>query len=139
MKKCTTCKETKQNEEFSINTFKKNGLNDNCKVCHSLYRKKHYEDNKQKYIDKARVKALEYASIFNDYMKDKSCLDCGNDNPVVLEFDHRGDKSYNISDKKSKLTLETLKLEIAKCDIVCANCHKIRTSKQFNWSKAGIA
>lgn len=47
----------------------------------------------------------------------------------VLEFDHtKDDKEYNVGDLIAKgASLDKLKLEIAKCEVVCANCHKIRT------------
>ena len=59
--------------------------------------------------------------------------------PVVLDFDHRDEKEkkYNISEmvlrfQKAWVTIEE---EIEKCDIRCANCHRRRTAKQFNWYK----
>ena len=60
------------------------------------------------------------------------CADCGNDNPMVLEFDHvRGKKKNNISNMvKSYYSWRSISDEINKCDIVCANCHKIRTHAQ---------
>lgn len=45
-----------------------------------------------------------------------------------MEFDHcRGTKSGNVMVMASKVSRAVLLQEIAKCDIVCANCHKIRT------------
>ena len=58
-------------------------------------------------------------------------MDCGlhPEYPQVLEFDHRPeeDKRFHISDRMASGTMEDLIAEIAKCDIVCANCHRIRT------------
>jgi hypothetical protein len=69
-----------------------------------------------------------------DWLKEHGCLDCGEKNPIVLEFDHRGDKEHNIS-HMVKHQLEKLKLEILKCDIRCANCHKIKTAKERGFYK----
>ena len=56
---------------------------------------------------------------------------------VVLEFDHvTGEKSYNISNKIGQVPLESMMEEIGKCEIVCANCHRIRTAGRGNWMKA---
>jgi hypothetical protein len=57
------------------------------------------------------------------------CVDCGNDNWIVLQFDHvRGKKLFNVADGiRRSLGLKTLEAEIKKCEVVCANCHAIRT------------
>ena len=65
------------------------------------------------------------------------CMDCGLRPEIlqVLEFDHREneEKLFDISDRMTSGTIESLRAEIAKCDVVCANCHRIRTitRKQF--------
>jgi hypothetical protein len=59
------------------------------------------------------------------------CKDCGITNPVVLEFDHiRGKKVDNISDMPGKYPWLDIIREIKKCDVVCANCHRLRTAKK---------
>ena len=66
------------------------------------------------------------------------CITCGEDDPVVLDFDHRdgNTKIGNISDMaRFSLGLDTLMKEIKKCDVLCANCHRRRTAKQQNWPK----
>lgn len=59
------------------------------------------------------------------------CMDCGLKPKYsqVLEFDHRPDeeKLFHISDRMMSGTIDDLLAEIAKCDVVCANCHRIRT------------
>lgn len=58
------------------------------------------------------------------------CLECGyNLHAEVLEFDHvRGVKHFGIAERIGKVSFARLKAEIAKCEIVCANCHRIRTA-----------
>ncbi len=71
-------------------------------------------------------------------MKSVPCLDCGRLYPecgfTVMEFDHipeRGRKLFNIGAKvRKKVTLEEMIAEIAKCEVVCANCHRVRTAKR---------
>jgi hypothetical protein len=49
----------------------------------------------------------------------------------VLDFDHLGEKSYNVSDAIARvLSWARIELEIAKCEVVCANCHRIRTHER---------
>lgn len=65
----------------------------------------------------------------------KGCVDCSVADSRVLEFDHaRGTKRFNISLKRTCLVWKQLKVEIDKCDVVCANCHKLRTiSRSGSW------
>jgi len=64
--------------------------------------------------------------------KDVPCMDCGVKYPkVVMDFDHvRGDKKANVSKMVANtVSVETLQKEIDKCDVVCSNCHRLRTYK----------
>jgi hypothetical protein len=62
-------------------------------------------------------------------------LDCGEDDFIVLQFDHvRGKKKHNVTRMiNSMCPWKDIMAEIKKCDIVCANCHQRRTSKQQGW------
>ena len=94
--------------------------------------RRHYE----KHRDKAIAKAREYSKIVRDrirafitaYLKANPCVDCGETDPVVLEFDHLKDKDFNISDAARKgVSMKKLKDEIAKCEVRCSNCHRRKT------------
>jgi hypothetical protein len=65
----------------------------------------------------------------DDYLKNHSCVDCGNSDVRVLEFDHvRGNKETNVSNViRNGWKLERLISEIEKCEIRCCNCHRIIT------------
>jgi hypothetical protein len=71
-----------------------------------------------------------------DYLKNKSCIICGESRIATLQFDHidREDKLFNLSEAKYK-SIETIEKEIQKCRILCANCHLVHTSEQLNWYK----
>ena len=74
-------------------------------------------------IVRARIRAYITA-----YLKDNPCVDCGEADPVILEFDHVRDKDFNISDAARKgVSMKKLKDEIAKCEVRCANCHRKKT------------
>ena len=69
-------------------------------------------------------------------MKSNPCVDCNEADPIVLEFDHRDDVEKIAEVGKlvaNGYKWETIKEEIDKCDVRCANCHRRRTAKQFNW------
>lgn len=75
----------------------------------------------------AQVKA-QRAEV-NAYKVQQGCVDCGyNKHPYALDFDHLRDKKYNIGSlARSRVPRETLWGEIAKCEVRCANCHRIMT------------
>lgn len=132
MKICGTCKQEKPLDEFSLRYGQPQF---NCKVCHAAYRKKHYQENRSKYIDKARRNELEYKRQYYEWLSTKSCTDCGISDIRVLEQDHLGDKEYNISAKIGGITLEAMMPELNKCEVVCANCHRIRTITRGGWDR----
>ena len=74
--------------------------------------------------------------VFGILSKSK-CVDCSERNPVLLEFDHvRGTKidsiSRMISDGYSKKKINE---EIAKCEVRCVKCHRLKTAKTYGWYK----
>ena len=103
-------------------------------------RKLYYDKNKDEIITdilkrNKEIKKRNYKFIFN-YLSTHFCVDCNESNPIVLEFDHRDNtnKTYAVSELINRgSSIKTLQKEIDKCDVRCANCHKIRTAKQFNW------
>ena len=66
-----------------------------------------------------------------DALKDGPCYDCDGTFPTVcMDFDHRdpNEKLFGVSDGvNGKMNWEKILAEIDKCDLVCANCHRIRT------------
>jgi hypothetical protein len=64
-------------------------------------------------------------------LKDQPCADCGRRYPSeCMDFDHvRGKKIFGIAREWNRWGWKTILREIAKCDVVCANCHRIRTKK----------
>jgi hypothetical protein len=109
-----------------------------CRTCHRAYTKEHYKANRSKYIEKAKLRNIEQskvnASFLIEYLKNHPCVDCGEDDIVVLEFDHQQDKLATVSElSREGYSLAKLRAEINKCEVVCANCHRRRTAKQFGW------
>jgi len=94
-------------------------------------------DKKKKLaVEKKRKKSTQQYVI--DYLKAHPCIDCGEGNPVVLEFDHRDDciKVSEIAEMVRRgFSKERVQEEIDKCDVRCANCHRIKTASQLGWYK----
>lgn len=77
---------------------------------------------------KVRRRAANAQRIY-EYQLEHPCVDCGESDPLVLQFDHvREKKSYMISDGLNSYCWESLLKEIAKCDVRCANCHIRKTT-----------
>lgn len=132
---CSICKISKPltSDFFASRNDRSIPFQHTCKVCQKEIRKSHYQNNKDKYINKSKQWRKEQKIIFHQWMKDKHCIDCGISDIRVLEFDHLENKSFNISEAIGKLKLDTLLKEIEKCQIVCRNCHAIRTASRSNW------
>jgi hypothetical protein len=67
-------------------------------------------------------------------------MDCGQTfPPYVMDFDHvRGEKKYNVGLMASSgYSLKMIAAEIQKCDLVCANCHRIRTHQRLSVDNQG--
>ena len=92
-----------------------------------------YKHRSDLYLAQKRYRLMVRAKLF-DYLSDKFCVDCGENDPIVLEFDHRDlkDKFKSIAKMLSgHYSWRSLEKEISKCDIRCANCHRKKTYRQF--------
>ena len=96
-----------------------------------------------KHRDKVIASAKKYSKIardrtrafINNYLKTNPCVDCGETDIIVLEFDHIRDKDFNLSDAaRNGVGIKKLKDEIAKCEVRCANCHRKKTYERGGWA-----
>lgn len=105
-----------------------------CRECRAEYGKKHYRENRQAYIARARKRNREIrderTAFLLEYFHEHPCVDCGESDPVVLEFDHLEDKEFTISEGIRDRSWQSVLDEIAKCEVVCANCHRRRTARR---------
>jgi len=87
-----------------------------CRPCRSAYGKEHYAANRQRYIDQAQVVKqrlrLERTTYLIEFFEKHSCADRGESDPVVLEFDHLGDKRFSIGSKLCTATWNDILAEI---------------------------
>ncbi|MEP6776667.1 MAG: hypothetical protein ABJA50_13820, partial [Chloroflexota bacterium] len=76
--------------------------------------------------------------LMYEYLLTHLCVDCGESDTIVLEFDHvTGEKKFNIADvTRSGRNWQSIMEEIQKCEVRCANCHRRATAKRGgNWNK----
>lgn len=118
MKNCTLCKEEKPLTEFWV--VKGNKHRASCRSCDKLVRKPR--------IDELRE--------WSDALKDKPCMDCGvKYPPYIMHWDHRPGTTKSASVGRLRSTganKEKILAEVAKCDLVCSNCHMERTHGKRN-------
>jgi hypothetical protein len=132
--RCSRCKATKPAAEFSMRGSSGGRPDTYCRPCRSAYGREHYAANRQRYIDQAvvrkRMRRRDRAEFFIEYFSTHPCTDCGIDDPVVLEFDHTGEKRFNVAKGFESYGWARVLEEIAACEVVCANCHRRRTARR---------
>ena len=135
LRRCCRCKQSKPLDEFSMRRRATGQRDTHCKPCRSAYGKEHYAANRQRYIQQSAARKAqltqERVSYLMAYFEDHPCVDCGERDPVVLEFDHTGaDKEFDIGAKLIHVRWQLILDEIAKCEVVCSNCHRRRTARR---------
>jgi hypothetical protein len=132
MRRCGRCGREKPLAEFAWHRRAKGQRQHHCRACQAEYRHQHYSENREKYIARAQARkaavALERTQLLFEYFVEHPCADCGETDPVVLEFDHLRDKEFAIGPQLAVRPWEVILAEIEKCEVVCANCHRRRTS-----------
>lgn len=117
-KLCNECGETKPLDEFGKDANKPDGHRGQCKLCRN--------ERAAMYQERNRARRREWLNA----LKSGPCADCGQTfPPVCMDFDHLGDDKTQIVSRLvyANASKATVLAEIAKCDLVCSNCHRIRT------------
>lgn len=127
MKVCSKCSTEKLASEFYTSTRTKDGLQSRCKQCNKTDHEQHYVKDKQKYVARSRTRRLRIAEEYATWKSMQVCCKCGESDEVCLDAHHLdpSQKEYSLS----KLGMEEFGSnkwndELAKCIIVCANCHR---------------
>lgn len=104
-----------------------------CIDCNRAIGRKNYRENKERYFAQARKRNCQLDDLINS-QKNRPCTDCKNSYPpFVMDFDHLGHekKIFNISHmRRHKMSFDKIKAEILKCEVVCSNCHRIRSNSR---------
>jgi hypothetical protein len=139
-KSCSACGQVKDVTEFNYRAKAKGLRQRYCRICTRLQLKTHYERHTAYYLRKARrrnhkIKRLNQEKLLG-YLAEHPCVDCGEADVVCLEFDHvRGEKLKPISAMVGTYEWETIKREVEKCEVRCANCHRRKTARQGSYYK----
>lgn len=137
-KKCIKCNKAKQLNAFGIQNTKLSH-NKTCLDCRNLNFKRLYKLHHMKYRDRINLNTYDRRHVTREikfsYLLEHPCVDCGIADIRVLEFDHLQDKKHVIALMQVS-GIDSLIAEISKCDIRCANCHRIKTfsrAKNKSW------
>ena len=138
-KYCIRCKADVAISQFNKNPTRRDGRDNLCRTHRREYQQKWYEKNREKHIRRVYVNNIAVrernTALLLDYLLKHRCLDCGESDALVLEFDHvRGIKTKDISCMiQEKWSWKAIVAEIDKCVVRCANCHRRKTAYEQNW------
>ena len=130
---CNSCDRAFPQDEFPKKSEGK--THPKCKECYTKYNREYYHRNPSQRFSarKSNKKSRVKISLLIQESKNKPCADCGNSFPYyVMDFDHLKEKEFTISAKAHNYGRKKLQEEIDKCDVVCSNCHRVRTWERRN-------
>jgi hypothetical protein len=141
LRRCWSCKTWKPLGDFPVANKAKGKYQRTCTICLRPYRRawygRHKTEQKARSKQRMKVKVTEHRALVQS-LKAKPCTDCGGTfHHAAMQFDHvKTDKIMDIARMKNNSgSTARLLREIAKCELVCANCHHIRTWRRREASK----
>ena len=135
MKRCPRCGETKPFTEFHKHAKRRDGLQSICKSCRAQVDHERYERIRGTRVP-TRTWERGRAEWLLSLKAGRPCTDCGRVfPPQVMQWDHLPglEKLGDISTAFRGHSREEILAEIAKCELVCTNCHTIRTAERAGW------
>ena len=148
--RCSRCGLEKDLKEFQPRKNRPSGRTSHCRTCNGLrhakyraseplkvaasqkaYRQVHPEKMTEIWRKASQRRDSKLRPILNEW-KSRPCQDCGRSfPPCAMHADHRdpSTKRFNVSSLHRIASEARLKEELAKCDLVCACCHAIRTNR----------
>ncbi len=90
------------------------------------YKRRWYKENKGKHISYVLNREVGMETWFRHYKQTLRCEVCGENHPACLDFHHHdpSQKKFSVSAKRDHPSLKQLQEEIAKCQVLCTNCHR---------------
>lgn len=124
--RCPQCKETKTQEAFTPSAWLRGA--GWCRKCHTAYYSgQRSENNRTRLSQYGRVRRRKKIALVMEVKARRGCQFCKESHPAALDFHHR-DKEHKVATVRALLdrncTMEKVEAEMAKCDVICANCHR---------------
>ena len=127
MKICTKCFAQKENHNFRNDNRRPGKLYCWCRTCESLHKKDQAIRNRESLRRGRQRRRVERKEWFIQFKKTLSCSKCGDNRWYVLDFHHKDkdDKKDHICKLMAgSYAIAKIMEEIAKCDVLCSNCHR---------------
>lgn len=141
--RCSRCHEFKPAVSFNWRRKASGQRETYCRPCRAEYKQEHYAANRQRYLDSSsqrrRVVREERAAYLHTFFTTHPCVDCGETDPRVLEFDHVRDKSFNVCSQFAGRPWAEVLAEINKCEVRCGNCHRRVTAERHGFYRARLS
>jgi len=141
-RQCTRCGKTQDLAEFGFKYPNRDYRRRRCRTCLREISRIYYLRDPASYKARARANnkltTARNRERLREFFRNAECMDCGLCEFTVLDLDHReprekrGDVSTMV---RQPFSWPTIAREIAKCDVVCASCHRRRTARYFGWRK----
>jgi hypothetical protein len=134
-KVCPGCGQNKALTEYSFRRKADGVRQPRCRACTREQMREHYRQHRpyylRKILDRKRCLREAQRAFLRQHLAVHPCVDCGEDDPRCLDFDHvRGKKRSDVTKMVGQFGWEALHLEVAKCEVRCANCHRKRTAER---------
>ena len=128
MKRCTKCHFQYKLSDFPKNRTKPDGYSNICKQCNTENVKAFYKVNRNRYKHLVQERTKKYLikvqNKVNSIKQERGCYFCDETQPCCLDFHHKNDKLYTIGALVRQKSWKKIETEIAKCIVVCSNCHR---------------
>src|SRR6267378_5968581 len=136
MRACTKCGEAKPLDAFPPVRRGEAKLQSWCRDCFAAYGREYYRKNrdaqKARLLRNLKARRADNQRRMIEYLQAHPCVDCGETDIVVLQFDHLADKERDVASMLAgSWTWPAIEKEIAKCEVRCANCHRLQTALRY--------
>jgi hypothetical protein len=139
MKRCSACKQWKPVDQFNQRAKSRDGRQPKCRTCSRAYHQINQAQRNAQIHARSRRIIRDNQRHLYEYLLEHPCVDCGETDVAVLEFDHLRDKVGNVALLLRASTWDVVLQEIAKCEVRCANCHRRRTYERAgSWRIVGL-
>lgn len=140
-KTCRACRQTKPIAEFTPDKRFNDGIGTRCLECAQGQWTKSLNLEAERQRRRRREADQRNKTFVWNYLSAHPCVDCGESDPVVLDFDHRPGEKRSRNNSVSvlmnrRVDLARIEEEIKRCDVRCANCHRRRTFRERGWWRA---
>jgi hypothetical protein len=137
VKRCGRCKQVKPETEFNR---LRDGRQHWCRECFGDYFRARGDLHRKQSLEAKTKRIARDRAFVRAYLEQNPCVDCGEADTRVLDFDHVGEKTTEVCEMVATgWPVGVIAAEIRQCEVVCANCHRRRTAARAGWRRLDLA